>query len=328
MKNEKIRYSIDIINILLFISRIFLGENNIIFGVIIALLFLSFMLSESKKDYALAALGVFLMALGISVFFEPSSLVTGGITGLSLIIAEVFRVNFDISLSLGLLNLLFNVPLLIVAYKLLGKNFLSRTIFSTLFLSVALEITDKIPKYTDSDFIIPAVFGGIIVGLGVGFVVKAKSTTGGTIVLATMIHKFAKHLSFTKILFVIDNLILLTGLFVFGARSSMYAIIAIFVITKAADTILEGLSFSKAVFIISHQSQEISTAIFESISRGATLFDATGVYTGERKDVLLIVMSAKELVIMKDLVKEIDRNAFVIVTDVKEVLGNGFLSLE
>jgi len=326
MKNQNFRLLIDVINFGLFASRIFI-DSNIILGLIIALLCTSFLLADKKKDYTLAIIGVFLMATGVTVFYQPASLVTGGITGLSLVLVEVFRANFGIEISLGLLNLLFNLPLLIIAYKLLGKSFLSRTIFATLLLSVALDITDMIPKYTETDFIIPAIFGGIICGLGVGLVVKAKATTGGTIILASMIHKFAKHFSLTKILFVTDSMILLAGLFVFGMRSSMYAIISLFVITKAADAILEGLSFSKAVFIITKHGPEISQKIFENIVRGATSFDAKGAYTQEDKDVLLIVMSSKELVAMKDIVKGIDENAFVIVTDVKEVLGKGFVEL-
>jgi len=160
--------------------------------------------------------------------------------------------------------------------------------------------------------------------MGVGFVYRQLATTGGSVLIAALIHKVLKHVPTSRILMVLDWSVILLGFFVFGPERTMYAIIAIFVSTKSMEYVLEGLHFAKAAFIISEDSHRIASAITDQMDRGVTSLDGRGAYTGHEKNVLLCVVSKREIARLKEVVSNIDKKAFVIVADVREVLGEGF----
>lgn len=274
-------------------------------------------------DYLTIAAGTLIMAVAAGLFYSPADLVTGGFTGLSIVVQRV-SVNWGLSIPIWVTNLVLNIPLFLVALKLKGAKMLSKTLFATIMYSGWLFLTEYMPPIEVRDLTLIAVFGGTLAGLGLGLVFKSMSTTGGTDLLANIIQGYNKHISVSKILFFIDAVIIGLGMFVFGAQKAMYAIIAVFIATKMIDAILEGLSFAKAAFIISEQPTAISAKIMEDLHRGVTGINAVGMYTNRAKNMLLCVVSKKELVLVKNAVIETDPNAFVIVADVREVLGEGF----
>lgn len=275
------------------------------------------------KEIFFIMLGNILVAISIAVFFDPQGLVTGGVSGIAIAVSEVSQRLGGKPIPLGLTNMVLNIPLLILSYKILGKEVLGRTVFSIIFLSLALSWAETLPPI-EQDLVLSSVFGGVICGAGLGLVIRNHATTGGADLAAGIIHKYFKHISIARILFIIDAVVIGLGFFIFGAKATMYAGIAAFATSKMTDIILEGFDFAKAVFIISDYSDEIGEKIMVDTERGATALYGKGVYTGEEKRVLLVVMNSKEIIEVKDIVQEVDPNAFVIVTDVREVLGEGF----
>lgn len=280
---------------------------------------------NTLKDYLLIIVGTVILALAINMFFEKQSLVTGGFTGLAIVVKHVTKDIFGNGkgIDLGVTNLVLNIPLLIMGISLKGKKFAGKTLFSTLFLSLALFITKNVPAVT-MDLLLSSVFGGIFAGVGLGLVFMAYSTTGGTDLAATIIQHYVKHYSIAKIMLCLDSIIIILGIFMFGIERAMFAIIAVFITAKVIDGILEGITFSKAAFIISDNYNEISKELMKQLDRGVTGLEGKGMYTDKEKKVLFCVVSKKEIVQLKELVKKIDKNAFVIVADVREVLGEGF----
>jgi len=280
-------------------------------------------LKHTVFNYLLIILGTTFMALAINWFFEPNKLVIGGVSGLAIII-EYTAGKVGLSIPIWLTNLALNAPLFLLAMKSLGKQFLVRTAFSTIFLSAALYYTQFAPLPAGHDLVLSSVFGGALSGAGAALVFKASATTGGSDMLAFIIRHRFKHLNLSRVLFVIDGMIIILGYFAFGAEKTMYAIIAAFVASKIIDAILEGLSFAKAAFIITDCSKSIADAIMVDLQRGVTGLNGRGMYTQTDKGVLMCVVSSKEMPKLKEIVHRYDEKAFLIVADVREVLGEGF----
>jgi len=279
---------------------------------------------QTLWDYLIISLGTFGLAYAVIAFWAPMDMVTGGISGLAIIIHAYSYdlIGFDIPIWLS--NFLLNAPLLVLGYKIIPKAYFIRTLFASQFLVLALFLAEFLP-IPETDILLSAVFGGVIAGIGLGFVFRAMATTGGTTLAADLLkRKFFKHLSVPKVLFGVDTVIVLIGFLVFGPINTMYAVIAIFVCSKVTDVIIEGMHFSKAAFIISKQSDIISQTILKDMNRGCTALDSHGMFTKEKRTLLLCVVSAKEITNLKQLVYNLDENAFVIVADVREVMGEGF----
>lgn len=255
------------------------------------------------------------MALGLNGFFAPHNIVTGGATGISLIVLRLFDI------PMWFTNLAVNMPLFVVSYKFNGIKYTRDSLFSTILLSFFIGLTENLP-YFETDTIIACVFGGILEGSGIGLIVKGNSSTGGSDLAATLIKKALPHLSIANIMLMIDVCILTLGCFVLGISSVLYAIIAVYVLSKVINTVLEGFDFAKAAFIISDKADEIGHQVTTNLKRGATLFNGTGVYTRHRRDMVIVVMSAKQIAKLKAIATEIDANSFVFVTDVREIAGD------
>jgi len=277
-------------------------------------------------EYFQISLGALVMSVGIYFFFVPHSLVVGGVSGLGIIILH-YTQGSAFPIRVWLTNLAFNIPLLIIALRVIGIKFITRTIYAALFTSLIMFFLEYIPNPLETDMFLAAIFGGATCGVGVALTYRNNATTGGSVLMATLIHRALKHFPMTRILMVLDWSIILLGLFVFGTERAMYALVAIFICTKAMEYVLEGLHFSKAAFIISQDADWIGIAITEKLERGVTSLEGHGVYTGQAKSILLCVVAKREIVQLKEIVSEMDKNAFVIVTDVREVLGQGFKSM-
>ncbi len=285
---------------------------------------------QKKKhliEYGLITVGTTLLAVGLNVFYEPNNIVTGGFTGLAIIILNLSKTWLPFAIPLWLTNLILNVPLFLVGTKIFGKHVLFKTLYATLFLSFALMITQGLPKL-HADLILATVFGAVFAGSGLGLVFKCMATTGGTDLLASIIQRRAKHMTVARIMFFLDSTIIAIGFFIFGPVTAMYSVISVFIASKMIDNFLEGLSFAKMVIIISEKSDEIADVILKRTGRGITGLSGTGMYTGENKHVLLCVVSKKELVLLKELALSVDEASFVIVSDVREALGNGFQQIQ
>ena len=275
-------------------------------------------------DYLFIFMGTGIMALAIQCIFEPIGLVTGGFSGIAIIIRKMTAGIVEGGVPLWLTNLALNVPVFIAALIIKGRKFLGRTVIGTVLLSFWLYVIPQV-DLTQGDYMLSSVFGGVITGIGIGFVLLAKATTGGTDMVSALIQKYVRHYSVVQILQVIDGMVVLAGLYVFGLKPALYAIVAIFITSKVSDALMEGMKYSKAAFIITDCYKEIADAIMTQLDRGLTGLDATGMYSGDKKTVLYCVVSKKEIVELKDIVAKIDPKAFVIVTDAREGFGEGFL---
>ncbi len=275
-------------------------------------------------DYVLIVIGTGLIAVSIQCVFDPVRLVTGGFTGLAIIVKEVTGTVIPGGVPLWLTNLLLNIPVFIAALRIKGRDYIRRTLLGTFLLSAWLYVIPSM-DLTEGDFILAAVFGGLIGGAGMGLVLLAKTATGGTDLMATLIQHYLRHYSIVQLIQLLDGGIVLLGCFVFGMRAALYAIVAIFIMSKVSDALMEGFKFSKAAFIITDRYEEVAQKILGELDRGVTGLLAKGMYSGTEKWMLYCVVSKKEIVRVKEIVAEADSKAFVIVSDAREVLGEGFL---
>ena len=270
------------------------------------------------RDYILILIGASIMGFAIKNIYDPIGLVTGGASGVAIILKKQFGV------PLWLTNTAINIPLFAAAAKLKGWSFIKRTLLATVTLSVSLYVIPEMPFLMD-DLFLTALFGGLITGAGAGIVFACQATTGGTDMLAAIIRRWLPHYTLAQILQVLDAAIVLIGAGIFGVTYALYALIAIYAVSKVSDGIIEGMKYSKVAYIISDKSKEIAAAILKEMERGVTALDARGMYSGNRKDVLFCVVSRKEIAQLKELVVGHDAQAFVIVSDAREVLGEGFI---
>ena len=277
-------------------------------------------MKNDRRDWCYIVSGVILMGIALSWFLEPNHIVIGGATGLAIIIQDVSKRVLGYGIPLWMTNLAVNIPLFIGAVKIMGFPFLKRTVVATLLLSAVLGLTEGAVEL-EMDYVLSSVFGGVLSGVGIGLIFRGSATTGGSDLLASLIHRRYKGVSVAKIMFVIDVVIILMGLFVFGTMATLYAVIAVFLISHTIDMVLEGLDFAKAAFIMSEYPDELAKCIMQELDRGATLLYGKGMYTGKDKPVIMVVMAKKQVLKLKEITKEIDENAFIIVTDVREVLG-------
>lgn len=275
-------------------------------------------------NYVLILVGTAVMALAIQCIYDRVGLVTGGFTGLTIIIRNITKSVISGGIPLWFANIVLNIPVFIYSYVKFGKKFVGRTLFATIMLSVWLYIIPGVDLSGD-DYLLAALFGGVFTGVGMGIVLRAGATTGGTDMVAALIQTKMRHYSVVQIMQVMDAAIVIAGLYVFGLRSTLYAVVSIFVSTKVSDGFLEGFQNSKAALIITNHHKEVAARVMDELGRGVTGMDAKGMYTQDYKCVLYCVVSRKEIVQLKEIVNDVDPDAFVIVSDVREVLGEGFM---
>lgn len=276
-------------------------------------------------SYLLVTAGTFLMATGINIIYEPLSMVTGGFSGIGIILKKLTEAGGGLAIPVGLTNIILNVPLFIAAFRLKGGRFIKKTLYAAVCFSVALFL---IPSYeiANEDYLMGAVLGGALNGVGIGLVFSQNASTGGSDLLCTLLGRWWPGFSISELLIFIDGIIVLVGMGVFGMQTGLYAIVAVFITGKVSDALLDGLKFAKMAYIISDMPQDISTCIMERLDRGVTGLNGQGMYSGASKNVLMCVVSKKEVVRLIEIVRMVDEHAFVIVSDAKEVLGEGFVT--
>lgn len=275
-------------------------------------------------DYLMIIVGTGLMSLAINSVFDAAGMVTGGFSGIAIIIKAWTKNLIEGGIPLWVTNCVLNLPLFVIAWKVRGFSFIKRAILGEISLSVWLAI-QPVWNLAGNDLLLSALYGGVIQGVGIGLVFLGGGTTGGTDMMAAIIQKFLKHYSIAQIMQVIDAMVVLVGMYVFGVHKALYAIIAVYLVTKVSDGLIEGLKFSKAAYIITGKPKEISDMIINDLDRGVTGINARGVYSGQDKLMLFCVVNKKEIIMLKEKVDKIDPDAFVIVTDAREVHGEGFI---
>lgn len=286
-----------------------------------------FVKKTKTRDALLIIIGTLLIALSVNWVFDPMGMVTGGVTGLAIAIKYLTSFIVEGGVPVWLTNILCNIPLFVVAIFILGRKFTLTSFLAMLSLTGFIYLI-PLENMFDGDFLLAAVFGGAVGGAGMGLVLMAMTTTGGTDLAAMIIHHKLKHVSVPIILLFVDSLVVILGVFVFGIHKAMYAIIAIYISAKVSDGILEGVKFAKIAYIISDRYEEIANEILTVMNRGVTGLRATGMYSNVDKKMLFCVVSKKEIVGVIDIVNKIDQRAFVIVNDVREVMGEGFIEFK
>ena len=283
------------------------------------------LLKKTKlRDLLFMLIGSALMSVSINMVYDPMGMVTGGVTGLGIILKELTKDLIEGGIPVWMTNIVLNIPLFIAAFAVKGKKFIGKTLFTTLALTLFIYLIPVVNVFKD-DYLLATVFGGVISGAGIGLVLAAMATTGGTDMFCALLHVKIRHYSIPQLLILVDGIIVLAGVAVFGLKVSLYAIITIYISAKVSDGILEGLKFSKMAYIISEKYKEISDEILTSLDRGVTGMSVTGMYSNQEKKMLFCVVSKKEIVEVLEIVNKSDKNAFVVISDVREVMGEGFI---
>ena len=271
--------------------------------------------------------GTLLMAVAVNFVYEPMNMVTGGISGLAIAIKELTKGYIKGGLPVWLVNIALNIPIFIWGYFVKGKSFLKYTVFANICFSLFMMLL-PVPVIEQKDYVLSVIVGGGLTGAGLGLVFAGGYSTGGTDLLSSILHTYLKNYSVATLLFVLDALVILAGALVFGVLSTIYAVLAVFLSSKIMDTILSGLKVGKQVLVISEKYQQISDAVIEKMDRGVTCLEGRGMYSDKSKNVLLCVVGKREIVPLIQIVREEDPSAFVIIQDVREVMGEGFSEIE
>ncbi|MDQ0090424.1 uncharacterized membrane-anchored protein YitT (DUF2179 family) [Paenibacillus anaericanus] len=277
------------------------------------------MVKKLTHDLFYLVLGSFLFALAVNVFVIPNELGEGGVTGVSIIFYYLFQ------WSPSLVNLILNALLLIFGYRFLDKKMIIYTIIAVLLNSIFLHLTHDWNIHSD-ELIVNAIFGGILVGTGIGMIIRVGGSTAGTTILAKIANKYLNwNISYALLFF--DLIVVFCSFFIIGTEKLMLTIIMLYVGTKVMDFIIEGLNPKKAVTIISVQQDKIAEQVNLIMDRGVTVLQGKGYYTQEPKEVLYIVISKQEVSTLKKIVENADREAFLTIHDVRDVFGEGFVEL-
>jgi len=278
-------------------------------------------------DYFVINIGLIVASIGIGLFIVPAKLVSGGVTGIATILY------YTLNISVGMSMLFINIPLFLLGVKTFGREYGAKTLFGIIMLSVYVDLVrsiigvDNIIDFTKgSNFLLAPLFGGILLGSGLGLILKFGGSTGGTDIIAQIVHKITK-IPLGYCMMLNDTIILVSGIAIFGIEKGLYAIITMFTMNVVINKIFEGMGHTKMVYIISDKYEEIRDIILVDLNKGGTAITAKGLYTNNEKSMIMTVLAKKEIRDLQIFTKEIDPNAFIIISDVHEVLGEGFTPL-
>lgn len=295
-------------------------------------------IQKSWKEYIWIIIGSLITAAAINIFLVPYKIAPGGVTGIATVIYYLSNFRFPV----GLIMLVLNIPLFILGMRFIGGKFVVRTLFSTVFLSLSIDFLEPftnsfVDKYlsklenvsTAPDLLLYSIFGGLLMGTGLGLVFKSGATTGGTDLAARILTNFSSAFTMGQVLLFVDACVVVFAAIVFKSFIlALYAIVTLFISSKIIDALLEGVNFAKALFIISDKPEDIANRIMLELDRGVTALKGKGMYTGSDKEVLFCVVHRAQMPQLKEIVKEVDGKAFIVLADIREVLGEGFKTYE
>ena len=275
--------------------------------------------AERFFSYAQIILGALVGGAAYPLFMTPNKIAPGGITGIATIL------NHLLSWPVGTVTLIMNIPLFLISYRAMGRLFAFRSLVATLFFTLFIDVLPLRPMTTDP--LLGALYGGVMLGCGLGLIMRGGATTGGSDMVARMVNKRFQFISTGSFLFAIDFAVVVSAGFLIGATEALYSLICIFLSARIMDTIIVGFSSNKACFIISSRWQEISDRIMRDMDRGVTQLTARGAYTGAERPTLLCVIGRSEIMALKRILREEDEKAFVIIVEAHEAIGDGFTHL-
>jgi Uncharacterized conserved protein len=290
------------------------------------------------KAYSFIVLGCFIMSVGFNYFISPHHIVPGGVYGIGIVVNFLTEGMFphlgaeNGGFPIGTLGFILNIPLTILGIKILGPKFGVKTIVGfvlcMIFMDYSWLTVRPLIANSDVDPLLSSIFGGILIGFGLGLIFKSKATSGGSDIIAMILEKYTK-MPLGQLLMTVDSIIVIFGLAVFRDwRIPLYSWITIFVTGKVIDTVLAGISAEKCMIIISDKHEEIRERILFDINRGGTYLPGVGLYKREEKKIIYTVVNRRELSMLTDYIREVDRSAFITVLDATEILGNGFKPLD
>ena len=263
-------------------------------------------------------LGSFVISIGISLFLLPNQLSSGGIAGIGTIIYYLLKI------PMGTTIILLNIPLFLISILKIGKSFFIKSLIGTISLSFFIDWLDKFKALTQDRFL-ACIYGGIIIGVGTAIILKVNSSTGGTDMVTYIAKKYKPNIRTGNIMVIIDIIIVtLNMLFFREIEIGLYSGIAIYLMGKIIDILFEGIDFTKLIFIVSEKSEEIAKKIGKSIERGTTGIYGKGMYTNEERLILMCAVTRRDVSKVTEIAKKIDKNSFIIITNSREVLGQGF----
>jgi uncharacterized membrane-anchored protein YitT (DUF2179 family) len=277
------------------------------------------------KTYSLIVIGTFILAVGYVYFITPYKIVPGGVYGVSIVLHHTF------GLPVGMIALLFNIPLVLIGLRLLGPRFGAKTFTAFILTSIfvdGLSVFSKMEPLVADNALLSAVFGGVFMGVGVGLIFKSRATSGGTDVLAMIIGKY-NRMPLGQLMIMIDSVVVIVGLIAFREwEIPLYSWMVIFIMGKVIDVVMQGINYDKSLFIISDKHEEIREKLLYDLRRGGTYIVGEGMFNGSPKKIIFTSVSRREVAILEDFIHQIDPRAFMTVIEAHEILGEGFKSLK
>jgi len=277
-----------------------------------------FLTKEKLKNNFLFLIGPIITALGISLFFTPNKVVSGGVSGLSTILFHIAKI--PPGLSFAVINILF----LLISFKVIGKEFVLKTIIGAANISLFVQIFSELPPMTN-DIVLASVFGSLLYGFGIGMTLLSGGSTGGTDILGRLLQHFFPHFKIGKLLLFVDAAVIITSLITFRQINlALWGIVALFLSTFSVDWLIQKLNVSKLAFVVTEKGAEISKILVSTSPRGVTIFDVVGAYTMEKKETLMCALKESEIPEFQRKILEIDPEAFIIFSESQQIVGNGF----
>lgn len=274
-------------------------------------------------DLIFIFLGCTISSLGVNLFLSHAKLLSGGATGLALIL------EYTVGLPAGIVVLILNIPLLLISYKKLDKSFTLYTTIGMLSLSFSLMLTKPLSNLIplDNDLLIFCIYGGVLCGIGYGLVFLRNGSTGGTDIITMLIRKKYSNFNIGALGFSLNIIIIILGAIIFGIPQALYTLISLFIQSTVLDKMLKGFSSKKLLLILTEKEDEIINYIIKDLNRGVTSLIAEGEYTHDRKKMLYCIVTARQMILLKNIIHQIDSQAFITIIDISEVRGKGFINL-
>ena len=270
------------------------------------------------KQYSLIFIGLLMVAYATGTCFLPNKIVSGGVSGISTVLYHLFKVPFGV--SYGIINAI----LLIIGFKIVGKQFTIKTLICTAILSVMMDLASYIRPLTN-DIFLATVFGAIIYGVGIGLALTNGASSGGTDILSRIIQAIFPHITIGKLIMFVDAVVIISSLIVFRKIDiALYGIVALVLSTFAIDKLISFLNISKIAFVMTNKGEDIANRLIDTSPRGVTIVDVKGAYTGENKYMLMCALKQKEVVAFQNNILDIDPEAFIIFSESTQIVGNGF----
>lgn len=275
-------------------------------------------------EYSLIVVGAFILAVGYVFFINPYNIVPGGVYGIGIVVHHLVP-----AIPVGAFGLAVNIPLTLLGIRILGPKFGIKTVLGMVLASVFMDsltfiINNEDPLGLANDLLLSSIFGAILIGLGLGLIFRSRATSGGSDIIAMIFAKYS-NLPVGQLLIIVDSVIVLLGLIIFRDwKIPLYSWLVIYITGQVIDIVLKGFSYDNALMIVSEKHEEIKEKILVNLERGGTYLKGEGMFTGEQKNVIFVVVSRRELTILKNWINQIDKNAFVTVIDTREILGDGF----